>query len=274
MEAIDVQGTEVWIEGAAQGPGVGPGSKTIVFIHGWPDTHCVWDSTVQALQSEHRCVRFTTPGFEGPPQGRARTLDETIAQLQAILDAVSPGQPVTLMLHDWGCVFGYELAARHPERVARIVAVDIGDARSSEFLRTLSAKHKLMIAFYQVWLAKCWVWGRFLSVRVANYWTRLMARLLRCPAPPESIQWYMNYPYAMTWLGVGGGLGRLAPLKPHCPLLFVYGTRKPFMFHSQRWVDQLNATPGSKALGLETGHWVMLGKPAEFVGAVREWLAA
>jgi pimeloyl-ACP methyl ester carboxylesterase len=116
---IAVQGTEVFIEGQ--------GEETIVCIHGWPDTHRLWDRTVQALQGRYRCVRFTLPGFEGPPrQGqKALTLAELTARLLAIVDAVSPGQPVTLLLHDWGCVFGYELAARHPERVARIVAVDI-----------------------------------------------------------------------------------------------------------------------------------------------------
>ena len=57
-----------------------------------------------------------------------------------------------------------------------------------------------MIVFYQFWLAKCWVLGRFVNARFADYWTRMMARLLRSPTPQVSIHWYMNYPYAMTWL--------------------------------------------------------------------------
>ena len=266
---IDVQGTQVLIEGQ----GEGQGSQTVVCIHGWPDSYRLWDYTVDSLKDQHCCVRFTLPGFEGPPQGRALSLAELTARLLAIVDAVSPGQPVTLLLHDWGCVFGYELAARHPERVARIVAVDIGDARSPEFLRSLSAQQKLMLVFYQVWLANCWVLGRFVNVRIANYWTRLMARMMRCPAPPDSIYWTMNYPYAMTWLGVGGGLRSLADFKPHCSMLYLYGQRKPFMFHSQQWLNHLNATPGSKAQGFKAGHWVMLDKPQEFVAEVREWLA-
>lgn len=264
MEKITVQGTEVLIEG--QGP------QTVVCIHGWPDTHHLWDRTVSALKDAHRCVRFTLPGFESPPQGSSLSTNDLTARLLAIVNAVSPSAPVTLLLHDWGCVFGYELAARHPERVARIVAVDIGDARSPEFLKSLSAKQKLMLVFYQVWLAKCWVLGRFVNARFANYWTRMMARMMRCPAPPDSIHWTMNYPYAMTWLGLGGGLRSLADFKPHCPVLYLYGQRKPFMFHSQQWLDRLNATPGSKVQGLQAGHWVMLDKPQEFVAVVRKWL--
>lgn len=258
--------SEIFIEGQ--------GEQTVVLIHGWPDTYRVWDGTVLALQDQYRCVRFTLPGFEGPPQGPALSLAEITARLLAVVDAASPDKPVTLLMHDWGCVFGYELAARHPERVARIVAVDIGDARSSQFLNSLSVKTKLMVAFYQLWLAKSWLWGRFVSGRFANYWTRMMARALRCPAQPESIQWYMGYPYAMTWFKLGGGLRGLAKFEPHCPMLYLYGKRKPFMFHSQHWVDSLNAKPGSQAVGLNAGHWVMLDQPQEFAARVREWLAA
>ena len=54
-------------------------------------------------------------------------------------------------------------------------------------------------------------------------------------------------------------------------MLYLYGQRKPFMFHSQQWLDRLNAAPGSKTLGLQAGHWVMLDQPQEFVAVVREW---
>ena len=63
METTAVQGTEVWIEGQ--------GAQNILMIHGWPDTHKLWDGTVQALQGQYRCVRFTLPGSEGPTTGPA-----------------------------------------------------------------------------------------------------------------------------------------------------------------------------------------------------------
>ena len=54
---------------------------------------------------------------------------------------------------------------------------------------------------------------------------------------------------------------------------FIYGKRKPFMFHSGAWADKLNATPGSRAIGMETGHWPMCEQAAEFNAAVQNWLA-
>ena len=78
----------------------------------------------------------------------------------AVLDAVSPDEPVTLLLHDWGCFFGYEVAARHQQRVARVVATDIGDTNSGAYLTSLTGKEKLMIAGYQLWLAVGWKLGQ------------------------------------------------------------------------------------------------------------------
>jgi len=48
----------------------GEGSDALVMIHGWPDTHHLWDSTVQALKPFFRCARFTLPGYdlEKPPR--------------------------------------------------------------------------------------------------------------------------------------------------------------------------------------------------------------
>ncbi len=262
--AFSVQGTDVYVDG--QGP------QTLVMIHGWPDTYHLWDGTVAALQTHYRCVRFTLPGFEGPRKEPARTLADLTALLLAIVDKASPGEPVTLVLHDWGCFFGYELAARHPDRVSRIVGLDIGDATSPEFLRSLSLGQKAMLAFYQLWLASAWVLGRFVSGAVGDALTRTMARAMRCPAPPEGIRYFMNFPYAMAWFGVGGGLRKARRFKPHCPMLFIYGKRKPFMFHSARWLEKIASYPGSRVEGLDTGHWVMSSKPEQFNALLKAWL--
>lgn len=261
---FNVQGTDVFVQGH--------GAQTLVFIHGWPDTLHLWDSAVQALEGQHRCVRFTLPGFDAPALGQTPSLADITARLLAIIDRVSPDQPVTLVLHDWGCIFGYEMAARHPHRVARIVGVDIGDYNAGAYLKSISGKQKLMILAYQLFLTKAWLVGRFVSTSRGNAMTRWMARAMRCPTPSAQVQWYMNFPYAMTWLGIGGGLRSALPVQPHCPMLYVYGQRKPFMFHSPRWLEWCAGTPGSRAVGLPCGHWVMVSQASAFEGLVQDWL--
>jgi pimeloyl-ACP methyl ester carboxylesterase len=76
--------------------------------------------------------------------------------LHEVVQQVSPQKPVTLVLHDWGCVFGYEYAATYPERVSRMVAVDVGDHNSRALNASLSAKAKWAVFSYQIWLALAW----------------------------------------------------------------------------------------------------------------------
>ncbi|APW42166.1 alpha/beta fold hydrolase [Rhodoferax saidenbachensis] len=268
MPSLQVGASEVWVEGNS-----GP---VILMLHGWPDTHRLWDGTVEALQNHYRCVRFTLPGFTTDANGTAQAiaLDAMVAHIAAIADAVSPHQPVTLLLHDWGCIFGYEFAARHPDRVARVVGVDIGDHNSNAYLRSLNTSAKLQIVFYQVWLALAWQVGRWLSDGFATRMTRWMARAMRCPTPADAIHWSMNFPYAMAWMGVAGGLRHTAPVDLQCPTLYLYGEHKPFMFHSPQWLTQLNTHPPSTTRGFATGHWVMLNQPAAFNTCVKDWLAA
>jgi cis-3-alkyl-4-acyloxetan-2-one decarboxylase len=263
-QTLVVDGVEVLVEG--EGPGV------VLMLHGWPDTRALWSGTVEALRTRHRCARFTLPGFDAAQPASPTSLAGMTQLLARIADAVSPGQPVTLLLHDWGCIFGYEFAARHPERVARMVAVDIGDHNRKAYLQSLSIGAKLQIAGYQLWLALAWFLGR-VSAALANGMTRWMARAMRCPAPAAQLVWQLNYPYAMQWFGVAGGFGSAAKVAPQCPLLYVYGARKPFMFHSPQWLQQVAAQPGSAVQALATGHWVMLEQPQQFHDCVVQWLA-
>lgn len=198
------------------------------------------------------------------------SLDAMCEWLLSVVDKVSPGLPVTLLLHDWGCVFGYEFAARHPGRVARIVAVDIGDHNGDALRRSLTPTQGAQVFGYQFWLALAWKIGGGLG----HWMTRRMARALRCRTPPASIGWQLNYPYAMRWFGAFGGLTQAAPVRPACPLLYVYGSRKPFMFHSPEWLQWVGAQRGNAVLALPTGHWVMVQQPQAFHRGVLDWLQA
>jgi pimeloyl-ACP methyl ester carboxylesterase len=106
--------------------------------------------------------------------------------------------------------------------------------------------------------------------------SRYMARAIGCRNPPERVGWQMNYPYAMQWFGSLGGMRGVARvdklLGVDMPALYIYGRRKPFMFHSASWIEQLTQAPGCEVLALDTGHWVMRQKPLEFNTCVRAWL--
>ena len=250
----------------------GDGAHTLVMLHGWPDTHRLWDSTVERLQPHFRCVRLTLPGFDVSLPAKATSLKQMSDFLLAVVDVVSPSTPITLVMHDWGCIFGYEFAARHPDRVARIAAVDIGDHNSGTFLKSLTGKARWQIFGYQFWLALAWLMGKHLHSGLGDSMTRSMAKTMRCPTAPDRIGWKQNYPYAMQWLGLAGGFKAAAKVQPACPVLYIYGQRKPFQFQSKRWLDRIGDQQGSSVKAFATGHWVMCQQPAEFNSTLLAWL--
>ena len=241
----------------------GAGAKTIVMVHGWPDTHRLWDGQVPALRDRYCCVRFTLPGFDG--EKRAYTLDEVVEAIRTVVGE----RRVTLLLHDWGCLYGYQFAMRYPQLVERIVGVDIGDAGSRAHLAELGLRGKLMIAAYQNWLALAWRIGG----RVGDAMSRAMARLLRCPTDPATIGAHMGYPYAVRWFGAAGGFQKLRVFKPEVPMLFLYGEKKPLMFHSRSWAERVATQKGSRVIAFPTGHWIMVTRRDAFNEALRTWLA-
>jgi len=250
-----IDGVEVIVEGA--------GPKAIVMIHGWPDTHRLWDAQVEALKERYRCVRFTLPGFELAASKRVYTFEEVLGTIRRVVEQVCPGERITLLLHDWGCFFGYQFAMRYPALVGRVVGVDIGDAGSRPHRAELGARGLFIVLAYQMWLALAWRIGGGIGDAMARW----MARAMRCPTDQKSIHAQMGYPYALRWLGVAGGLGGLKVFKPHCPMLYMYGERKPIMFHSRAWVESVAAR------AFPTGHWIMVQQPKEFNAALLAWLS-
>ncbi len=259
LTPLEIDGSTVRLDGT--------GPHTVLLLHGWPDTLALWDPTVAVLAPAFRCARIALPGFDVTRGRRAPTLAQMTAHIAAVVDAVSPDAPVTLVLHDWGAIYGYQYALAHPGRVARVVAVDIGDTGSGEFVRGLPLKAKLGIAGYQLWLALAYLAPRRLGDRM----TRWMARQLRAPAPADAIHAQMNHPYVAQFTG---GFKAMQRVKPAWPLLFVYGQRKPFMFHAAPWAERVAATPGNAVHGLRAGHWVMKDQPEAFHRLLLDWLAA
>ncbi len=95
-----------------EGPNTGP---TVVFVHGFPDTHVVWNRVVAQLVDDFHCVVYDVRGAgdSGVPSSRAGyRLEGLRADLAAVIDAVSPDVPVHLVGHDWGSIQAWDAVVR------------------------------------------------------------------------------------------------------------------------------------------------------------------
>ena len=90
---------------------------------------------------------------------------------------------------------------------------------------------------------------------------------------PSRVRWHMNYLYAHYW---GLTLKRQMPRlkkKPDCPFFYIYGRRKPFMFHTKPWLETISDDSRNKVWEVaKGGHWMMLDQPKIVNEAVKGWL--
>jgi len=105
-----------------------PRNSTIVAVHGYPDNHHVWDGVAELLADKYHVVTYDVRGAgeSDQPSGRAayrmaRLTDDFLA----VLDAVSPTEPVHLLAHDWGSIQSWPALAdpRVAGRVASFTSI-------------------------------------------------------------------------------------------------------------------------------------------------------
>lgn len=85
--------------------------ETIVLLHGWPDTHHLWDSVTPHLIERFHVVSVDNRGHgksTNPESFRDFALAELASDYLAVIDAVSPDEPVHVLAHDWGSVAMWE----------------------------------------------------------------------------------------------------------------------------------------------------------------------
>jgi pimeloyl-ACP methyl ester carboxylesterase len=111
-------------------PVVDHGSGPVVLLlHGFPDDRHLWRYQVGPLvRAGFRVVAPDLRGFGDAPRPQDPKdygLSIVIDDILGILDALEIRQ-VQLVAHDWGAAVGWRMAALHPERVSRYVALSVG----------------------------------------------------------------------------------------------------------------------------------------------------
>ena len=104
-----------------------PDGPVLVAVHGYPDNHRVWDGIAREL-ADFRVVAYDVRGAgeSDKPAGRAAYRNDRLADdLAAVLDAVSPDDPVHLLGHDWGSIQLWQPLSepRFADRVATFTSI-------------------------------------------------------------------------------------------------------------------------------------------------------
>lgn len=121
VDSADGVRIAVYEEGNPEGP-------TVVLVHGFPDSHVLWDGVVPLLDERFRIIRYDNRGVglsSAPKPVSAYTMARFADDFAAVIGELSPGQPVHVLAHDWGSAGMWEYLHRPGagDRVASFTSV-------------------------------------------------------------------------------------------------------------------------------------------------------
>jgi len=114
-----------------------------LLVHGFPDSSYLWRHQVPALVQAG--LRVLAPdlrglgGSERPERVEDYRVGRSVADLVAVLDALGVDR-ARVAGHDFGAGVSWVLAALHPDRVERLVAMSVGHPGAQR--RTIEAREK------------------------------------------------------------------------------------------------------------------------------------
>eukprot|EP00485_Elphidium_margaritaceum_P002292 CAMPEP_0202686244 /NCGR_PEP_ID=MMETSP1385-20130828/2054_1 /ASSEMBLY_ACC=CAM_ASM_000861 /TAXON_ID=933848 /ORGANISM="Elphidium margaritaceum" /LENGTH=406 /DNA_ID=CAMNT_0049340777 /DNA_START=123 /DNA_END=1346 /DNA_ORIENTATION=+ len=110
-----------------------PSNPALVFFHGWPDTSALWANQFARFCGEDGNYFCVAPSLQDchpdfPLVDDSELLWSTqVTKLHAVVVELGLSD-ITLVVHDFGAIFGHQFVSRWPELVSRLVGMDIGFA--------------------------------------------------------------------------------------------------------------------------------------------------
>ncbi|MFI6943980.1 SDR family oxidoreductase [Streptomyces sp. NPDC050418] len=105
------------------------GRPTVLLVHGYPDSKEVWSEVAERLAAHFHVVLYDVRGCgrstAPTPLRGGFTLEKLTDDFLAVVDAVSPDEPVHVVGHDWGSVQSWEFATveRTRGRIASFTSI-------------------------------------------------------------------------------------------------------------------------------------------------------
>jgi NAD(P)-dependent dehydrogenase (short-subunit alcohol dehydrogenase family)/pimeloyl-ACP methyl ester carboxylesterase len=256
----------------------GTSGPTVVLVHGYPDTHAVWDRVVALLEKDFRVVTYDVRGAgeSTPPSTEdGYRLEHLARDLFAVIDEVSPDEPVHVVGHDWGSIQSWEAVTTPGARIATFTSISgpCLDHMGHWSRRGLSLAH--LRQFFRSWYIGAFhlpvvaplFWRLYLGPR----WGGVLRRLEGVHAKPAStitrdaVRGISLYRANIRQV-MRSPRQRLAPM----PVQVIQPTRDRYIdtrpLDLERWV------PALRRRRIVAGHWAPLSHPEQLARMIGEFI--
>jgi pimeloyl-ACP methyl ester carboxylesterase len=259
---------------------------TIVFVHGYPDTHEVWMPTIARLVDDFHCIAYDVRGAgesAAPESREGYRMRFLVDDLIKVADWFSPNAPIHLVGHDWGSVQGWELVLRASAERALRGRIATYTSISGPSIGHVSAwAHHMRRASWRgyVTLARQAVRSSYIPVFRTPIVGEAVVRATI--AGPQPVRRALGFRRSDPTIGrtARNGLniyranghrppGERTPLQTDLPVQLIVPTRDPFLRPAlyddlPLWCSDLTRHD------IDAGHWVQLSHPDQVAGWVAE----
>ncbi|GLQ29991.1 alpha/beta fold hydrolase [Litoribrevibacter albus] len=259
----------------------------VVLVHGYPDSAEVWTQVAEQLSEHFFVVAYDVRGAgqsTAPKNTNGYQLEYLVQDLAAVVDAISPDQPIHLVGHDWGSLQSWE-AVMSERLYGRIASFSTGtpalDHAAMWFRRHLQTPtlnnlltlgSQVLGSSYMLIFQLPLLPEAYWQVLVGRNWSRILGWLEGIQSSPSNTQ---------TEDGVNGlnlyranvlpKLMNPNPRRVELPVNLMLMTNDRFVPERvfdgiEEWVPQLYRTH------IDAGHWAPLSHPREMSAVITEFV--
>ncbi len=264
---VDTNGVRLHVVQA--GPETGP---LVLLLHGFPEFWYGWKAQIDVLaEAGYRVWAPDQRGYNlsDKPDGiDAYQLDTLVADVVGLIDAAGR-QKAIIVGHDWGGIVAWWLAVSHPERVERLVILNVPHpAVTRTFIRQYPEQllRSWYIAFFQLPVLPEWIMGINRSA--------MLARTLRTSSRPDTFSPNELEQYRTAWSQPGAvrsminwyralirrPLARRPSVRVTMPTLIIWGIHDQFLKRELAQAS-LRLCDDGRVEYLDTTHWVQHEAP-------------
>ena len=269
----------------------GSGDKLVILLHGFPEFWYSWRKQLNALSGSFHVVAPDLRGFnlsDKPSRVDDYKIDKIVPDVIGLIDHFGAKQSA-IVGHDWGAGVAWAVAMKHPERVSRLVILQVPIAavwRANMSLRQLLRSWYMF--FFQIPRLPEWLISRqdykaieqtFTEkvIRKNSFTTDDIERYKEAARQPGALTGAVNYYRANV-------LDRLLPEKPkskpspnqgrvRVPTLFIFAEQDFAIIPATvRGLDKYIDAYYREVRIPDSGHWVQNEAPAEVNAALLEFL--
>ncbi|HYG20077.1 MAG TPA: alpha/beta fold hydrolase [Ohtaekwangia sp.] len=244
------------------------GKQPIVILHGLFGSSDNWLTQAKILSETFRVLTVDLPNHGQSPHSDSFDYPSMVEALKIFFEDHQLGN-ATLIGHSMGGKVAMNFALVHPEKIGRLVIVDIAP-------RTYDLEHYTIAEGLK-------------AIPVASVSSRNAADELLSAYVPEpdvrqfllknlqrksegGFSWKINLPVISEKLeNIGKDLSFTGKFEK--PTLFIRGKRSAYI-KDEDWERITSIFPGAVLETMETGHWVQAEKPQEFVALVSNWIGS